>query len=134
MSNNVMCNDNRFEVIEELKNYIIEATNIETSPKEMEVLDDICFRLWQLDLTLETKRKLKKLENENESLKNIIETDIKDLDKYRKAIDIWKRATNLELYTQKTTDGWNFGMYLFGIGFRLTYDQYELLKEVLEND
>ena len=59
-----ICDDNQFKVIKELKEYIIEATNIETSPDEMKVLDDICFRLWQLGLTLETKRKLKELQND----------------------------------------------------------------------
>ena len=62
MSNYEMCSDNCFEEIKELKKYIIEATNIDTSPKEMAVLDNICFRLWQLDLTLKTKNKLKSLE------------------------------------------------------------------------
>lgn len=71
----MLCTDNRFKVIEELKNYIIEATNIETSPDEMKVLDDFCFRLWQLDLTLETKRKLKELQNDIK----LNETQIDDL-------------------------------------------------------
>ena len=70
-----ICDDNQFKVIKELKEYIIEATNIETSPKEMEVLDDICFRLWQLGLTLETKRKLKELQNDIK----LNETQIDDL-------------------------------------------------------
>ena len=57
------CNDNRFEIIKETKEYIINATNIDTSPDEMKVLDDICFRLWQLGLTKRNKDKLNELEN-----------------------------------------------------------------------
>ena len=58
---NAMCNDDRFEIIKETKDYIIEATNIETSPEEMAVLDSICFRLWQLGLTKRNKDKLRSL-------------------------------------------------------------------------
>jgi hypothetical protein len=42
------CTDNRFEVIEKYKQELIEATNIEQSPKEMEVLDNLLFRFWQM--------------------------------------------------------------------------------------
>jgi hypothetical protein len=55
------CCDDRFEIINETKQYIINATNIETSPEEMNVLDSICFRLWQLGLTKRNKDKLKEL-------------------------------------------------------------------------
>lgn len=55
------CGDDRFEIINETKQYIINATNIETSPEEMNVLDSICFRLWQLGLTKRNKDKLKEL-------------------------------------------------------------------------
>lgn len=44
------CSDNRFEIIDAAKQYIIDNTNIESSPDEMKVLDDILFRLWQLRL------------------------------------------------------------------------------------
>ena len=43
-----MCGDNRFEIIEKAKRHILEATNIETSPDEMKVLDNILFRCWQM--------------------------------------------------------------------------------------
>lgn len=43
-----ICTDNRFEVIEKYKRKLIEATNIETSPDEMKVLDSILFRFWQM--------------------------------------------------------------------------------------
>jgi hypothetical protein len=43
-----ICDDNRFEIIEAAKKKLIESTNIETSPKEMEVLDSLLFRMWQM--------------------------------------------------------------------------------------
>lgn len=43
-----LCGDNRFELIEKYKKELIEATNIETAPDEMAVLDDILFRFWQM--------------------------------------------------------------------------------------
>jgi hypothetical protein len=43
-----MCNDNRFELIEKYKKELVEATNIETSHEEMQVLDNILFRFWQM--------------------------------------------------------------------------------------
>lgn len=43
-----LCNDNRFELIEKYKKKLIEATNIETAPDEMAVLDNILFRFWQM--------------------------------------------------------------------------------------
>lgn len=43
-----MCGDNRFELIAKYKQQLIEATNIESSPDEMAVLDDILFRFWQM--------------------------------------------------------------------------------------
>lgn len=46
---NAVCGDNRFEIIERHKQRLIEATNIESRPEEMEVLDSILFRLWQID-------------------------------------------------------------------------------------
>lgn len=43
-----ICADNRFEVIEQYKQKLLEDTNIEQSPKEMEVIDSILFRFWQM--------------------------------------------------------------------------------------
>ena len=43
-----ICGDNRFKIIAKAKKAIIESTNIEQSPKEMEVLDNILFRCWQM--------------------------------------------------------------------------------------
>ena len=63
MTSKEQCCDDRFEIINETKQYIINATNIETSPEEMNVLDSICFRLWQLGLTKRNKDKLTELKN-----------------------------------------------------------------------
>jgi hypothetical protein len=41
-----VCSDNRFEIIEKVKNHLIESTNI--TKKELDVVDSILFRLWQL--------------------------------------------------------------------------------------
>lgn len=43
-----MIDDNRFALIEKYKQRLIEGTNIESRPEEMEVLDSILFRFWQM--------------------------------------------------------------------------------------
>lgn len=43
-----ICGDNRFLVIERAKNDLFESTNIETAPREVEVIDSILFRCWQM--------------------------------------------------------------------------------------
>ena len=45
---NEICGDNRFKIIEKAKAHLLDATNIDTSPKEMEVLDDFLYRCWQM--------------------------------------------------------------------------------------
>ena len=45
---NVICNDNRFEIVEKFKKRLIKETNIKSCPDEMAVIDDILFRFWQL--------------------------------------------------------------------------------------
>lgn len=42
------CTDNRFDVIDRAKQDLLESTNIDTSPKEMEMLDNFLFRCWQM--------------------------------------------------------------------------------------
>ena len=42
------CSDNRFELIKKYKERLIEATNIETAKDEMNVIDSILFRFWQM--------------------------------------------------------------------------------------
>lgn len=44
-----VCGDNRFEIIESAKQKLIECTNISTSPDEMKVIDNILYRMWQMD-------------------------------------------------------------------------------------
>ena len=43
-----MCGDNRFEIIQKAKEDLLRSTNIESSPEEMAVLDNILFRAWQM--------------------------------------------------------------------------------------
>lgn len=43
-----MCGDNRFEVIRKAKEALLEETNIKSSPWEMEVIDSILYRYWQM--------------------------------------------------------------------------------------
>ena len=43
-----ICGDNRFELIEKYKQKLLDATNIEDSPEEMAVIDNILFRFWQM--------------------------------------------------------------------------------------
>ena len=44
----IMCTDNRFEIIGKAKKHLLEATNIDTSEDEMKVLDNFLFRCWQM--------------------------------------------------------------------------------------
>jgi hypothetical protein len=43
-----VCSDDRYEMIKRVKNRLIERTNIETNPGEMNVIDVILYRFWQL--------------------------------------------------------------------------------------
>lgn len=43
-----ICGDNRFLVIKRAKTDLFESTNIEMAPKEVEVIDSILFRFWQM--------------------------------------------------------------------------------------
>ena len=43
-----ICTDNRFEIIAEYKKKLVESTNIESSPDEMAVIDNVLFRFWQM--------------------------------------------------------------------------------------
>ena len=50
-----ICTDNRFEVIENCKAILLNSTNIDKSPEELKVLDNILFRMWQCCLIDERK-------------------------------------------------------------------------------
>lgn len=43
-----ICGDNRFKIIAKAKEYLLKATNIDTSEDEMKVLDTFLFRCWQM--------------------------------------------------------------------------------------
>ncbi len=53
-----VCCDNRFEIIEIAKNALLNDTNIGRSKEEMDVIDNILFRCWQMGW-------LRKYETEN---------------------------------------------------------------------
>ena len=42
------CGDNRFEIIQRAKDDLMISTNIDSSPDEIAVLDNILFRAWQM--------------------------------------------------------------------------------------
>jgi len=44
----VICTDDRFEIIARYKQKLIDGTNIQDSPEEMAVIDNILFRFWQM--------------------------------------------------------------------------------------
>ena len=73
---NTICEDNRFELIAKYKQQLIEGTNIENSPDEMAVIDNILFRCWQmgwLDI-LEAQREYK----DDREWDYMAHTDIRD--------------------------------------------------------
>lgn len=43
-----ICGDNRFGIIHKAKDDLLKSTNIESSPEEMAVIDNILFRCWQM--------------------------------------------------------------------------------------
>ena len=43
-----VCQDNRFEIIQRAKEDVINSTNIDTSLKEMEILNRFLYRCWQM--------------------------------------------------------------------------------------
>lgn len=45
---NITTGDGRFEIIAKAKADLIKSTNIESSEDEMQVLDNILFRCWQM--------------------------------------------------------------------------------------
>ena len=93
-----ICGDNRFEVIEKCKQKLIEATNIETSPDEMAVLDSILFRFWQMGW-LPAAEPEKRTEERTE-------THACDLSKGKEMLDIkeYLKQTKTVLLTQDAFD------------------------------
>lgn len=43
-----ICTDDRFELIQKYKEKLIQGTNIETAKDEVNVIDNILFRFWQM--------------------------------------------------------------------------------------
>ena len=66
-----VCGDNRFELIAKYKAKLIEATNIETDKAEMDVIDNVLFRIWQMRWLdrLEQSEPLERRRGMNEEMK-----------------------------------------------------------------
>ena len=90
-----VCNDNRFELIEKAKQRLIKATNIETSPEEMKVLDSILFRFWQmgwLENNNENYEMLKeRLENKQKQLLKDIRYDYEKLFELKEQLNYYTK-------------------------------------------
>ena len=77
---NCTCGDNRFEIIQKAKDDLLKATNINSSPDEMAVLDSILFRAWQMgwldkyepDYKVRMKNEYWQLKDRYSKLHNII--------------------------------------------------------------
>ena len=67
------CGDDRFEIIEAAKKRLLKATNIESSPKEMEVLDSLLFRMWQMGWLPKLAEQKKEVNYDNETIKDILD-------------------------------------------------------------
>ena len=65
---NGCCGDNRFEIIAEYKERLLKETNIDSSPEEMAVLDNILYRIWQMGwipkTRMPTSEEIEKAKNE----------------------------------------------------------------------
>ena len=101
---NEMCGDNRFEIIARAKKHLLDATNIDTSPKEMEVLDDFLFRCWQMGWldrydTADTPQTDWKKEKSEKSLCN---SCIKDCDNRKRNL----YTVECNRYEPQTDCGW----------------------------
>lgn len=139
----------------EAYNVLLKAWQGNKEAKDYPDFDDINEAL---DTIKQDLKKLEQLEKENESLNNIIETDIKDLqelrkenqdlkienfdlelvlngeiDKLKKAIEVLKDKYDFDIYYNEnfTTPTLTINCDYFK---ELTQQEYELLKEVLEND
>lgn len=82
--------DDRFKKINELKKDIIDNTNIECNFDEMNVIDNICFSLWQLGFC-DLKDELEQVKKENKEL-NVYK------DKYNDINQIFHKNEPMEAY------------------------------------
>lgn len=120
-----VCNDNRFELIEKAKQRLIKATNIETSPEEMKVLDSILFRFWQMGW----------LENNNENyetLKERLEDKQKQLLRDIR-YDYEKLAELKESLNYYNKEGWQINAIIRDIECYCGYingQHYKLIKQI----
>ena len=64
MKMDVICTDDRFELIQKYKEKLIQVTNIETAKEEMNVIDNILFRFWQMGWLVDLEKQMPKKPNE----------------------------------------------------------------------
>lgn len=131
-----ICGDNRFEIIDKVKKRLLEATNIEQSPKELEVLDNLLFRLWQcgyFSLNEQNEQLKQQLENEKqlnaEIKKRLVEVEYDCEEFNHEYCDInckGKRKELVDLY-QLISDGLNETL------LKQKEDEIKELKEIIKN-
>lgn len=68
---NLICGDNRFEIIERAKKDILTYTNIESSEEEMKVLDTLLYRCWQMGWLKEYEDEIKLIQKAIESVNRL---------------------------------------------------------------
>lgn len=103
-----ICNDNRFELIEKYKNKLLENTNIADSKEEMDVIDNILFRFWQMGWF----DKLEQFDYQKEEIKNLRAKRYRMTDnEIIKALDILEKfdffegqRAGRELWSEKPTE------------------------------
>lgn len=120
-----VCNDNRFDLIEKAKQRLIKATNIETSPEEMKVLDSILFRFWQmgwLENNNENYETLKeRLENKQKQLLRDIRYDYEKLAELKESLNYYNK------------EGWQINAIIRDIECCCSYingQHYKLIKQI----
>lgn len=85
-----VCGDSRFEIIENAKRRLLRETNIESSPKEMEVLDDFLFRCWQMGW-LKSDPSIGPGGESSEKKIHRLETKVREMELERADENYWKR-------------------------------------------
>lgn len=85
---NATNNDNRFEMIDRAKKDLLENTNIETSPEEMKILDNILFGCYQMGWLEKYSERTESREGQENKNKKDDATDYRLLLKHLKEIEI----------------------------------------------
>lgn len=103
------CDDNRMEIIKRAKDAMISGTNIQSSPEEMAVLDDILFRAWQMGWLKEYEPDYKqRMKHEYWQLKMRYEKLHKMCTYYEAGTLDFEPTCNLELLTKQKDAMWQY--------------------------